>query len=290
MSREDRKLQRERQLQKRMIMSGMAILAVIFAISCFVRMKIDKKNEQTVIDNSQGAVSEEVTSGAPEAEGEVEDAIVLARASAKEAGAPEEILELLDKNPETADFVAHYGELKDVPPAETVGELPDDGSLPHLLQWDARWGYQSYGVSCIAASGCGPTCLSMVITGLTGDASVTPCVLAKYAEEMGYMIPEGGTYANFMWETLEKWGIESVDSLENEAFLRDEIAKGNPVVCNLDPGKHFTDVGHFIVITGYDDGVITVLDPFSIENTEKEWNYSDIKEQITGLYAYSVMK
>lgn len=221
---------------------------------------------------------------------EVSEEVLMARAVAMEADAPDAIIELLDKNTETVDFVEQYGELKDEPPADTVGELPEDGSLPHLLQWDTRWGYQPYGESFIAASGCGPTCLSMVITGLTGDTTVTPYMVAGYAEEMGYMIEEGGTYAGFMWEPVEKWGLTATESLESESFLRDEIAEGKPVVCNLEPGEYFTDVGHFIIITGYEDGVITVLDPFSIENTEKEWNYSDIKEQIAGLYSYELIK
>lgn len=41
--------------------------------------------------------------------------------------------------------------------------------IPLLLQWDQRWGYVSYGSSDIALSGCAPTCLSMVIVGLTGN-------------------------------------------------------------------------------------------------------------------------
>lgn len=284
MGREDRKKQRKKQLRKRMLISGSVILVFVFIGCSILRMRIDNKNEQTDTVNNGDIISEEIVTEIPN-----EEQILLARESAKASGAPEEIVELLEKNPETLDFVAKYGELKDVPPAETIGELPADGSLPHLLQWDSRWGYQPYSNCVIAASGCGPTCLSMVITGLTGDTTVTPYVLAQYAEEMGYAnLQDGGTYAAFMWETVEKWGLTSVESLESENFLRDEIANGKPVICNLNPGKYFTDVGHFIVITGYEDGVITVLDPFSIENTEKEWNYSDIKEQIAGLYSYEL--
>lgn len=288
MGREDRKEQRKKQLHKRMLITGLLILVLVFIGCGFLRMRIDNKNEQINTENNSDIISEEIVTETPNEEAGKEEQILLARESAKAAGAPEEIIELLDKNPETVDFVAKYGELKDVPPAETVGELPEDGSLPYLLQWDARWGYQPYNNCVIAASGCGPTCLSMVITGLTGDPTVTPYVLAKYAEEMGYTISEGGTYAAFMRDPVEAWGITATESLESESFVQDETAKGKPVACNLEPGKYFTDVGHFIIITGYEDGVITILDPFSIENTEKEWNYSDIKEQIAGLYSYAL--
>lgn len=284
MGREDIKQKRKRQLHRRMTNSGFVTLIVIMGICVFFKSRSEEKDaEQTGAQEQQNIESDTEDLLSP-----VDEKVLMAREAAESVGAPEEIIELLDKNTETADFVEKYGELKDVPPADTVGELPEDGSLPHLLQWDTRWGYQLYGESYIAVSGCGPTCLSMVITGLTGDTSVTPYVLAKYAEENGYLVAEGGTYAAFMRDPVTKWGITATESLENEAFVRDETAKGNPIACNLNPGKYFTDVGHFIIITGYEDGMITVLDPFSIENTEKEWKYSDIKEQIAGLYSYTV--
>lgn len=41
------------------------------------------------------------------------------------------------------------------------------GEIPALIQWDERWGYAPYGSeTIIAVSGCGPTALSMVISGL----------------------------------------------------------------------------------------------------------------------------
>lgn len=35
-------------------------------------------------------------------------------------------------------------------------------TVPAILQWDLRWGYQPYGDSMIYAVGCAPTCMSMV--------------------------------------------------------------------------------------------------------------------------------
>ena len=47
-------------------------------------------------------------------------------------------------------------------------------SDPLFLQWDPRWGYTEYGEdSFLGLSGCGPTCLSMVLYYLTGDKSLT---------------------------------------------------------------------------------------------------------------------
>ena len=281
MTREDRKKKRIRQLRIRVCFFCVVLAALIGLIFIWTMSRQDNDKEPQIKE-----VHDEIQGEQADEKSELNEV----REKAVKAGAPEEILELLDKNPETIDFVANYAELKDVPPADTIGESLEEGTVPHLLQWDSKWGYQTYGDSTIAASGCGPTCLAMVIVGLTGDTTVTPYVLSKYSEDMGYAVEGGGTYANFMCETLDEWGIEAAESLESEKFLQDEMAEGKVIVCNLNPGKYFTDVGHFIVITGYENGVITVLDPFSIENTEKEWNYSDIKEQVAGLYSYALKK
>ena len=52
--------------------------------------------------------------------------------------------DLLDKNPETWEFVKNYSKMKDASPADTIGEVAA-GEIPLLLQWDERWGYSVYG-------------------------------------------------------------------------------------------------------------------------------------------------
>ena len=51
----------------------------------------------------------------------------------------------------------------------------------------------------------------------------------------------------------------------------------------MGPGD-FTSTGHFIVLTGYKDGKISVNDPNSHKNSEKLWSYEDIKDQIMNLW------
>jgi len=51
---------------------------------------------------------------------------------------PEDLLELLANNEETADFVLDYPQKKDLAPAESIGDM--SGGIPLLLQWDERWG------------------------------------------------------------------------------------------------------------------------------------------------------
>ena len=42
------------------------------------------------------------------------------------------------------------------------------------MQWDERWGYETYGSDFLAVTGCGPTCLSMITCGLTGSETWNP--------------------------------------------------------------------------------------------------------------------
>ena len=100
--------------------------------------------------------------------------------------------DLLDKNPETWEFVKNYSKMKDASPADTIGEVAA-GEIPLLLQWDERWGYSVYGDNMIAVNGCGPTAVAMVVSGLLCDPSVTPYKVAKFAEEQGYYAGESGT-------------------------------------------------------------------------------------------------
>ena len=55
----------------------------------------------------------------------------------------------------------------------------------------------------------------------------------------------------------------------------------------MGPG-FFTTAGHFIVLTGYEDGYVTVNDPNSKANSEKKWEFAQIRDQLKNLWAFSV--
>ena len=192
--------------------------------------------------------------------------------------------ELVENNPETADFVRNYQMKKDLPPAEDVGEVTV-GVIPHLLQWDERWGYQIYGDNMIAVNGCGPTVISMVAAGLTGDRTVTPYKVAKFAEENGYYEGEAGTSWSLMTEGARQFGIYGEEMGLDENMIFSALENGNPIICSMRPGD-FTTTGHFIVLVGTEDGKIRVNDPNSVKRSEKLWDYETLYPQINNLWVY----
>lgn len=198
----------------------------------------------------------------------------------------EELKNLLKKNPETIGFVKHYNEKKDDPPADSVGTLKN-GKIPLLLQWDERWGYGIYVDNMIAVNGCGPTAVAMVASGLTGDDSITPYRVAQSAAEQGYYEDGVGTSWQFMTEGVQQYGIYGEEMVLSENTVFSALENGQPIICSMGAGD-FTTTGHFIVLTGVEDGKIIVNDPNSKEKSEKRWEYERLEPQINNLWVYDL--
>ena len=207
--------------------------------------------------------------------------------TAIERGYPQGVIELLDKNAETVEFVENYNEKKNSVPAKTIGTDLKAGQIPELIQWDERWGYAPYGTSIVAVSGCGPTCLAMVAGGLTGDASITPASVADYGTKNGYVDEENNTYWKLMSEGCSAFGLSCYEGEINKASVIGELQAGHPIICSVGPGD-FTDKGHFIVLAGCEGGKIKVNDPFSVANTQKLWDFERLEGQIKGLWVFSL--
>lgn len=196
---------------------------------------------------------------------------------------PKELLELLEHNKETADFVYDYPKKKNNKPAKTIGKI-SSGKIPELLQWDERWGYAEYVDNMIAINGCGPTALSMVAAGLTGDNRITPYKVAKYAGKNGYYVEGTGTAWSLMTEASRHFGVRGREISLDENVVVAELASGHPIICSVGPGD-FTSSGHFIVLAGIEEGKIKVNDPNSRERSRR-WDYDRLSGQINNLWAF----
>ncbi len=196
---------------------------------------------------------------------------------------PEELVELGEKNPEAEDFVRNYPLNKDKPQViDLSGEL-DGGGVPLLFQWDQRWGYAPYSGGLLGVTGCGPLCLSMVSLYLLQDASYTPQYMAQFSTENGYSVEGNGSAWTLFSEGGPKLGLDVVElPLDEERIIRN-LEAGNPIVCVMGPGD-FTTTGHYIVMSGYEEGKIRVNDPNSKSRSETLWPYAQIQDQIRNLW------
>lgn len=195
---------------------------------------------------------------------------------------PWEIIELYERNSETKEFVLNYPFREDTQVDITKCENSD--TVPLFLQWDTMWGYEDYGSSCIAITGCGPTCLAMVGYYLTGDPNMTPDQIAQFAERGGYYEAGYGSSWKLISQGAEKLGLTATELPLVKKKMTDALEEGKPVILAMGKGD-FTSTGHYIVLTGYEDGAFRVNDPNSRVNSEKLWTYEELEGQIRNIWA-----
>lgn len=198
---------------------------------------------------------------------------------------PGDLMVALANNPDMLSFVEGY--LTADQEANGILTAAEKAQkIPQLLQWDKRWGYMAYGDDNIALSGCAPTCLSMVIIGLTGKTEMTPDVVGTYAMDHSYYVYGTGTNWEIMTAGSLDFGIQGEIIQPTEAAVAEALQAGKPVICSMGPGD-FTYGGHFIVLTGMEDGQIRINDPNSKVRSEKLWDFGTIQDQIKGLWAFT---
>ena len=196
---------------------------------------------------------------------------------------PEALLAALVNNPEMADFVLGYPKSDGSTGKLSLSERYEDHPL--FLQWDKRWGYAPYGEDCIGLSGCGPTCLSMVLFYLTGDASLTPDAVATFSTKNGYYVEGTGTAWALMEDLPKRYGISVKEVSASQEAMEAALDRGELLICAMGKG-YFTTQGHFIVLYGYDKDGFFVNDPNSMARSKIKWKFSDIQYQMRKIWAY----
>lgn len=185
---------------------------------------------------------------------------------------PQDVGEITGMPEETVDMEAEqivetypvYREVEAIPALDSL-PMPGNGdrfeSVPRYFQTD--YPDNMYGSGTIANNGCGVACLAMVATYMT-DHEYLPDELARYF---------GGVAENNI-ERLEK-GAEAMqlawEKMENFHKAMAALKEGKVVVALMESTSIFTDSQHFIVLTGFnEDGLIMVNDPY--EPNYDKWN------------------
>lgn len=138
----------------------------------------------------------------------------------------------------------------------------------------------SYGNGTIATSGCGPTAFAMVATHLTGE-TITPkdaiewCGNAYYVENQGTSWSYFGAAARYFNLGCTVRQVNSFSEVERA------LKNGKLVISSQGRGL-FTSGGHYILLTGIEDGKIYVNDPNKNNAENKGYNNRGFsKEEIT---------
>lgn len=166
--------------------------------------------------------------------------------------------------------------------------------IPYYSQNDRRWANAAYEPlnrddgATMSNTGCGPTAMSMVIGGMTGDKPL-PTELASYAQFTGTR-DETGTNWNFIDSAASTYGLNSTRSvMPSKNFIADNLSSGNPMILSgqSDNRGPYTRAGHYIVATGIDsNGNVSYNDPRGasysgrmnindfINNTGAAWSFT----------------
>ena len=287
----EKEMERQKRYKKRRvtvyIYRSLIVIAII-AIAAFAGKSISdsKKEEKAKIEQEakKKAAKEKADKEKAEKEKAEKEKAAQEEAAAKDAeldlsSLPADIVEALQFNPELEEFARGYAEKKDMSFDVDLSAEAASGEIPLLLQWDERWGYKEYAGEMFGLSGCGPTTLSMICINKFQDPSYTPEYIAEFSKENGYVMDGKGSYWTLIGEGGKQLGLDIMELNPVEEDIVWYLQEGNPVICIMGPGT-FTQTGHFIILTGYSDGMISIRDSASVEKSNKLWTFEEIGSQI----------
>lgn len=135
-------------------------------------------------------------------------------------------------------------------------------------------------------SGCGPTCMAMVISTLLNPA-YTPIDAMKDSIAMNDRGLEG-TEDEYYAHMANKYKLPYEETKEVTGAIK-ALCEGKLVVCHMKdwfkPGS-----GHFILAWGISGGKIQINDPASRPNSAKLWDESVFVQKCVGYFIFSEVK
>ena len=195
------------------------------------------------------------------------------------ASYPDSLVRLLKKNPETKEFVQNYPFREEG--MVDLSQYDAERGVPLFVQWDEQWGYLTYGGSYVGITGSGPMCLAMAGYYLSeGDPQFSPDRIAAFAAGNGYYYGGKEADSSLITQGVAALGLKATALARDERKIAVYLKNGDPIIASTGAG----DFGNYIVLTGYDNGLITVRDPESKVNSDKEWPFEELSRQIKNLW------
>ncbi len=169
------------------------------------------------------------------------------------------------------------------------GDVGTEMEIPQLFQFNYTTPFGIYDgeEKSVATSGCGATCLSMVIDYLTGNTAQTPETLFQMAVASGQYKGSGLSH-----ETLSalaaRYGVQIEWIWNDSEAITSAIRSGHPVIAHMGPGI-FTEGGHYIVLRGLTKhGNILINDPNSQSNTQGSYSMQLLLDQARSETAFGI--
>ncbi|MGT2754888.1 GBS Bsp-like repeat-containing protein [Streptococcus ovis] len=137
---------------------------------------------------------------------------------------------------------------------------------PYYSQRDSRWGGIHFGAWSFAATGCVPTSMAMVISGIRG-ITVTPVQVGNFLHyhTLEYNRNFYGTSSRGLVMAARNWGLKT-SALNSYQALETALRQDYYVTAAVGPSKYIAVGGHEIVLKGYRNGQTYVLDPYNAAN------------------------
>ena len=107
--------------------------------------------------------------------------------------------------------------------------------------------------------------------------------MVRFAEKNGYYADDNGSKWTLISEGGPALGLKVTELPLVEQKVSGYLKNGDPIIAIMGPGD-FTSTGHYIVLTGYTDGKLSVNDPNSRGNSEKLWDYKTFASQVRNLW------
>ena len=152
--------------------------------------------------------------------------------------------------------------------------------VPYYSQKDPKWANTYIGSYTMQQSGCVPTTATMIINYYL-DTDYLPTEIAQLLYENGYMNPDRNSIGSSgqSWRCISNnYGLNFINNLSYNSLLA-QIKSGKMIATAVGAGT-FTIPGytHEILMFGYDNGYVTIYDPYNTSKCGK-YLFDDIWNQ-----------
>ncbi|MFR2794413.1 MAG: transglycosylase SLT domain-containing protein [Eisenbergiella sp.] len=171
-----------------------------------------------------------------------------------------------------------------------VYDTVPERTVSYYNQTEEPWAQVRFSGTTIRSSGCGPVCMAMVVSTLTGQ-TVTPAQVAEFTEESGLYVPGRGTSHSLPSMAAGHWGFSvrrvHKSRMEEVKYALQEGALA-VVICK-EYSITGSGSGHYIVLTGVTrEGYFTIADPASRERSGRLYSVDTIRSYARDLEAGSI--